>query len=155
MALPEAPGTRPDPHPGLQHHLKKLEGRRLDFDYKKKRQGKIPDEELRQAMEKFEESKEVAETSMHHLLETDVRMRAVHPPHGPWGSPKNELSGGASFPGPVSGVACSGCEGNKVDTRGPKEVTGRLRLRGPLTLLQLQLKGQADRQGWAHVQNKL
>uniref|UniRef100_A0A4W2DKU2 Endophilin-A2 n=1 Tax=Bos indicus x Bos taurus TaxID=30522 RepID=A0A4W2DKU2_BOBOX len=56
----------------IQHHLKKLEGRRLDFDYKKKRQGKIPDEELRQAMEKFEESKEVAETSMHHLLETDI-----------------------------------------------------------------------------------
>lgn len=44
----------------------------MDFDYKKKRQGKIPDEELRQAMEKFEESKEVAETSMHNLLETDV-----------------------------------------------------------------------------------
>ncbi|KFV82650.1 Endophilin-A2, partial [Struthio camelus australis] len=56
----------------IQHHLKKLEGRRLDFDYKKKRQGKIPDEELRQAMEKFEESKEVAETSMHNLLETDI-----------------------------------------------------------------------------------
>ncbi|KAM9685627.1 endophilin-A2 isoform 1-T1 [Trichechus inunguis] len=56
----------------IQHHLKKLEGRRLDFDYKKKRQGKISDEELRQAMEKFEESKEVAETSMHNLLETDI-----------------------------------------------------------------------------------
>ncbi|XP_077188090.1 endophilin-A2 isoform X1 [Paroedura picta] len=56
----------------IQHHLKKLEGRRLDFDYKKKRQGKIPDEELRQALEKFEESKEIAETSMHNLLETDI-----------------------------------------------------------------------------------
>ncbi|NXQ40801.1 SH3G1 protein, partial [Catharus fuscescens] len=56
----------------IQHHLKKLEGRRLDFDYKKKRQGKIPDEELRQAMEKFQESKDVAETSMHNLLETDI-----------------------------------------------------------------------------------
>lgn len=55
-----------------QHHLKKLEGRRLDYDYKKKRQGKIPDEEVRQALEKFHESKEVAETSMYNLLETDV-----------------------------------------------------------------------------------
>lgn len=56
----------------IQHHLKKLEGRRLDYDYKKKRQGKIPDEELRQAMEKFHETREVAETSMQDLLDTDV-----------------------------------------------------------------------------------
>nr|XP_055023834.1 SH3-domain GRB2-like 1b isoform X5 [Misgurnus anguillicaudatus] len=55
----------------IQHHLKKLEGRRLDYDYKKKRQGKIPDEEVRQALEKFHESKEVAEISMYNLLETD------------------------------------------------------------------------------------
>ena len=49
-----------------------MEGRRLDFDYKKKRQGKIPDEELRQALEKFDESKEITESSMFNLLEMDV-----------------------------------------------------------------------------------
>ncbi|XP_058496437.1 endophilin-A2-like isoform X1 [Solea solea] len=56
----------------IQHHLKKLESRRLDYDYKKKRQGKIPEEEIRVALEKFHESKEMAEGSMHNLLETDV-----------------------------------------------------------------------------------
>ncbi|XP_047437270.1 endophilin-A3a isoform X1 [Mugil cephalus] len=56
----------------ITHHLKKLEGRRLDFDYKKKRQGKIPDEEVQQAVEKFEESKELAERSMFNFLENDV-----------------------------------------------------------------------------------
>ncbi|XP_043100457.1 endophilin-A3a isoform X2 [Puntigrus tetrazona] len=56
----------------IVHHLKKLEGRRLDFDYKKKRQGKIPDEEIKQAVEKFEESKELAERSMYNFLENDV-----------------------------------------------------------------------------------
>uniref|UniRef100_A0A672PIC6 Endophilin-A3-like n=1 Tax=Sinocyclocheilus grahami TaxID=75366 RepID=A0A672PIC6_SINGR len=56
----------------IVHHLKKLEGRRLDFDYKKKRQGKIPDEEIKQAVEKFEESKELTERSMFNFLENDV-----------------------------------------------------------------------------------
>ncbi|MCI4390804.1 hypothetical protein PGIGA_G00127130 [Pangasianodon gigas] len=56
----------------IQHQLKKVEGRRLDYDYKKKRQGKIPDEELRASLEKFHEAKEAAEISMHNLLETDV-----------------------------------------------------------------------------------
>ncbi|KAJ8274161.1 hypothetical protein COCON_G00087860 [Conger conger] len=56
----------------IQQHLKKLEGRRLDYDYKKKRQGKIPDEEVRQALEKFHESKEVTANSMYNLLETDI-----------------------------------------------------------------------------------
>lgn len=49
-----------------------MEGRRLDFDYKKKRQGKVQDEEIKQALEKFDESKEIAEQSMFNLLESDV-----------------------------------------------------------------------------------
>ncbi|XP_039468964.1 SH3 domain containing GRB2 like 2a, endophilin A1 isoform X3 [Oreochromis aureus] len=56
----------------IQHHLKKLEGRRLDFDYKKKRQGKVTDDEIKQALEKFDDSKEIAEQSMFHLLESDI-----------------------------------------------------------------------------------
>lgn len=64
----------------VQHHLKKMEGRRLDFDYKKKRQGKVQDDEIKQALEKFDESKEIAEQSMFNLLESDVRTNAEPPP---------------------------------------------------------------------------
>ncbi|XP_059128103.1 endophilin-A3 isoform X2 [Peromyscus eremicus] len=56
----------------IGHHLRKLEGRRLDYDYKKRRVGKIPEEEIRQAIEKFEESKELAERSMFNFLENDI-----------------------------------------------------------------------------------
>uniref|UniRef100_A0A8D0G3W6 SH3 domain containing GRB2 like 3, endophilin A3 n=1 Tax=Sphenodon punctatus TaxID=8508 RepID=A0A8D0G3W6_SPHPU len=63
----------------IGHHLKKLEGRRLDYDYKKKRLGRIPDEEVKQAVEKFEESKELAERSMFNFLENDVRLTANFP----------------------------------------------------------------------------
>ncbi|KAM6981444.1 endophilin-A3a [Aplochiton taeniatus] len=56
----------------IMHHLKKMEGRRLDFDYKRKRMGKIPEEEIRLAVEKFEESKDLAERSMFNFLENDV-----------------------------------------------------------------------------------
>ncbi|KAK7166307.1 hypothetical protein R3I93_006167 [Phoxinus phoxinus] len=56
----------------IQHHLKKLEGRRLDFDYKKKRQGKVTEDEIKQALEKFDDSKDIAEQSMFNLLESDI-----------------------------------------------------------------------------------
>ncbi|XP_067236675.1 endophilin-A3b isoform X2 [Chanodichthys erythropterus] len=57
----------------IGYHLRKLEGRRLDFDYKNRRKGKISDSEIKKAFEKFEESKELAERSMLNLLERDVQ----------------------------------------------------------------------------------
>ncbi|KAJ8002965.1 hypothetical protein DPEC_G00164430 [Dallia pectoralis] len=56
----------------IRYNLRKLEGRRLDFDYKKRRKGKIPDEEIKQAWEKFSDSKELAERSLFDLFESDA-----------------------------------------------------------------------------------
>ncbi|XP_053487111.1 endophilin-A3b [Ictalurus furcatus] len=56
----------------IAFHLKKLEGRRLDFDYKKNSKRRIAEAELKQALDKFEDSKELAKRSMFNLLENDV-----------------------------------------------------------------------------------
>jgi len=55
----------------VAHHRKKLHGRRLDYDHKNSRKD-TRDEEIRAAMEKFEESKELAETAMYNLLDNEV-----------------------------------------------------------------------------------
>ncbi|XP_078112325.1 endophilin-A3b [Sander vitreus] len=56
----------------IRFQLKKLNGRRLDFDYKRKRGGKVPAEEVQRAWDKFLLSKELAEQNMFVLLQSDV-----------------------------------------------------------------------------------
>uniref|UniRef100_A0A672HF22 SH3-domain GRB2-like 3b n=1 Tax=Salarias fasciatus TaxID=181472 RepID=A0A672HF22_SALFA len=57
----------------IRFQLKKVNGRRLDFDYKRRRRERLPAEEVQQAGEKFLSSKELAERSMFLLLHHDVR----------------------------------------------------------------------------------
>ncbi|MFH4977963.1 hypothetical protein AB6A40_004672 [Gnathostoma spinigerum] len=54
----------------VNHHRTKLKGRRLDYDCKKRKQ--FRDEELIQAEEKLEESKQLAEKAMYNFLSNDV-----------------------------------------------------------------------------------
>uniref|UniRef100_A0A2K6W7K1 Uncharacterized protein n=1 Tax=Onchocerca volvulus TaxID=6282 RepID=A0A2K6W7K1_ONCVO len=54
----------------VNHHRTKLKGRRLDYDCKKRKQTR--DEELIQAEDKLEESKQLAEQAMYNLLSNDV-----------------------------------------------------------------------------------
>ncbi|XP_071450312.1 endophilin-A isoform X13 [Hetaerina americana] len=54
----------------VMHHRKKLQGRRLDYDCKRRRQAK--DEEIRLSEDKFAESLQLAQVGMFNLLENDV-----------------------------------------------------------------------------------
>ncbi|CAH8575545.1 unnamed protein product [Schistosoma rodhaini] len=62
----------------INYHRKKLEGRRLDFDCKKRKQdrsannSRLPEDELKVAEEKFQESKALAEQAMINFLNSET-----------------------------------------------------------------------------------
>lgn len=56
----------------VNFHRKKLHGRRLDYDCKKRKEKVANDEDIRAAEEKFLESKEMAECAMNNLLDNQA-----------------------------------------------------------------------------------
>jgi len=59
----------------VAHHRKKLQGRKLDFDCKKRKQqggSALPEKEIKQAEDKFSESLHLAQMGMHNIMENDV-----------------------------------------------------------------------------------
>uniref|UniRef100_UPI00358EB9A0 endophilin-A3-like isoform X1 n=1 Tax=Myxine glutinosa TaxID=7769 RepID=UPI00358EB9A0 len=56
----------------IGQHLKKLESRRLDFDFKKKREGKVPEEEVTLAEDKFKESYDMTSEALYNLIGSEV-----------------------------------------------------------------------------------
>jgi len=59
----------------VAHHRKKLQGRKLDYDCKKRKQqsgGGVPDKEIKQAEDKFAESLHLAQMGMHNIMEADI-----------------------------------------------------------------------------------
>ncbi|XP_076803691.1 endophilin-A3-like isoform X2 [Clavelina lepadiformis] len=60
----------------VMHHRKKLSGRRLDYDYKRKKGHKLSPGELQLAEEKLQEALDLADNSLFNLISADVEQVA-------------------------------------------------------------------------------